>query len=77
MHRVWQTVLYLAAVTLCLGSRAHGADDIITWIRKCGGTVRAQWQITNFPLVIINTYVGLALAIRISVYTKMAVEVPS
>ena len=44
MHRVWQTALCLAAVSLCLGSGAHGADDIITWIRKCGGTVRFPCQ---------------------------------
>ncbi len=41
MQRVCRIVLYLAAVSLCLGSRAHGADDIITWVRRCGGTVSA------------------------------------
>ena len=44
MHRVWKTALCLAAVSYCLGSGAYGEVDIITWVRKCGGTVRSPWR---------------------------------
>ena len=40
MQRAPRIAVSLAAVLLCLSCRAHGAEDIITWIRKCGGTVR-------------------------------------
>ena len=44
MQRISRSVLYLAAASLCLGSRAHGTDDIITWVRRCGGTVSTPYQ---------------------------------
>ena len=40
MHRLQRAALCLGATLLLLGSTTHAADDIITWIRKCGGLVR-------------------------------------
>lgn len=51
MQRYQRGALCLAALLLCLGSRADAAEDITTWIRKCGGLVSPLFLIVKAWLI--------------------------
>ena len=71
MQRMWKTMLYLAAVTLCLSRGIHGADDLTSWIRKCGGAVLLISKCRSFPQIK-WTSKSICQVLRIAVYTKMS-----